>query len=114
MPDTPKTAGTPAENETFNDPDLQNSEQNEAGTQAQDVAEDALHPSPDEDDVLESSPGGNTDPGDLVPRDVPDLVDNLNHMLSSGEIDMGAFEGEELMDDEDDEDDGEDDSDEEE
>ena len=104
MPDTPKTPGTPSPDEVFNDPDLQNSEQSEAGMQAQDVADDALHQSPEDEDVLDSSPGSPSNPADLVPRDVPDLVDNLNHMLSSGQIDMGAFEGEELMDDEDDSD----------
>lgn len=100
MPPTPKTAESPARDGIFNDPDLQNSEQNEAGTQAQDVADEALHQSPEDEDVLESSPGTQADPADLVPRDVPDLVDNLNHMMRSGQIDMGAFEGEDLMDDE--------------
>ena len=83
----------------YNDPDLQNSEQNEEGTQAQDVAEEALHPQLGE----ESEPGGKPDPADLVPRDVPDLVDKEEEMLRTGRIDLDAFEGEEMMDDEDEE-----------
>jgi hypothetical protein len=101
MPPTQKPTPT---DQDFNDPDLQNSEQSEQGTQAQDVADDALNPLPDDEDVFESSPDSAEDAGDIVPRDVPDLVDNLDHMLRSGQIDMGAFEGEDLMDDEDEED----------
>jgi hypothetical protein len=81
----------------FNDPDRQNSEQNEEGTQAQDVADEALH----KDYGEESEPGENANPADPVPRDVPDLVEKENDMLHSGRIDMDAFEGEEKMDDED-------------
>ena len=83
----------------FNDPDRENSEQDETGRQAQDLADEAL--AGDELAVPESEKGSPDNPADLVPRDVPDLVDNLNGMLSSGRIDMGAFEGEENMDDED-------------
>ena len=85
----------------FNDPDRDNSEQNEDGMQAQDVAEEALHG--DDFVIADSVPGSPDNPADLVPRDVPDLVDNLKGMLNSGRIDMGAFEGEENMDDEDEE-----------
>ena len=98
MSDNPKDS---ALEEGFNDPDIQNSEQNEDGTQAQDIAEEALSFDAEEDDVLESSAAPQTDPTDIVPRDVPDLVDNIKNMLHSGQIDMGAFEGEEGMDDED-------------
>ena len=84
----------------FNDPDLQNSEQSEEGTQAQDVADDAIALTDEEEDVLESEDGSPAGVGDVVPRDVPDLVDNLKNMLNSGRIDMDAFEGEEGMDDE--------------
>lgn len=81
-----------------NDPDRQNSEQNEEGTQAQDIAEDALHP----DASIETEAGGARDPADIVPRDVPDLVSKEEEMVRSGRIDLGAFESEEKMDDEDD------------
>lgn len=83
----------------FNDPDLQNSEQSEAGTQAQDVAADAQRS--EGDDALESERVQSDDPGELLPDDTPDLIDHMNDMLNSGRIDMDAFEGEELMDDDD-------------
>ena len=89
----------------FNDPDLENAEQNEAGTQAQDVADEILK---GEIEVDESEPGSPANPADLVPRDVPDLVDTMEGMIRSGRIDRGAFEGEESMDDEDEEEDEED------
>lgn len=90
----------PVTDDDFNDPDLENSEQNEEGTQAQDIAEDALNAT-EGDDALDSESGSHAAADDLVPRDVPDLVDNLKNMVRSGRIDMGAFEGEENMDDED-------------
>lgn len=80
----------------FNDPDRQNSEQNEQGSQAQDVARDALAGEAN----TESEHGRAANPADVVPRDVPDLVDIEKAMLRSGQIDMGAFEGEPDMDDE--------------
>ncbi|QZP09922.1 hypothetical protein K5X80_14390 [Caenibius sp. WL] len=80
----------------FNDPDRENSEQNEDGTQAQDVAQDALNP----DLVDKTEPGHNAAIADVVPRDVPDLVSKQKEMLRSGKIDMDAFDGEEDMDDE--------------
>lgn len=81
----------------FNDPDRQNSEQNEEGSQAQDVSADALAGETAED----SEPANNDDPFDIVPRDVPDLVDVEKAMIRSGRIDMDALEGEPKMDDED-------------
>ena len=83
--------------EDFNDPDAQNSEQNEDGTQAQDVAEDAFGRSGDPSE--DSEPGGKGNPADLVPRDLPDLVDKMKDMKRSGKIDMDAHAGEEKMDD---------------
>lgn len=82
----------------FNDPESQNSEQSEAGTQAQDVAADAL--AGGDDDPLESERVQADNPGELLPDDTPDLIDHMNDMLHSGRIDMDAFEGEELLDDE--------------
>lgn len=38
----------------------------------------------------------------IVPDDVPDLVDTMNAMIRSGQIDNGAYAGEPRMDDEDD------------
>lgn len=81
-------------------PETDNSEQNEAGTQAQDVAADALA---DHSDLSEDSErGGHDDPGDLIPDDTEDLVEKMNAMQRSGHIDFDAYAGEPSMDDEED------------
>ena len=77
----------------------ENSEQNEAGTQAQDVAESARMRSTDPSE--ESEHGGHGNPAQIIPDDVPDLVDTMNAMNRSGQIDMDAYAGEPAMDDED-------------
>ena len=82
----------------FNDPDEQNAEQSEAGTQAQDVADDARVSALDR--AEESEHGGKTNPAQLIPDDTPDLVDKMTEMNRSGRIDMDAYAGEENMDDE--------------
>lgn len=86
--------------EPVNDPDRENSEQAEEGTQAQDVAEDARRRSTDlsEDSVH----GGRRNPAQIIPDDVPDLVDKMNEMNRSGRIDNDAYAGEPMMDDEED------------
>lgn len=76
-----------------------NAEQDDEGSQAQDVAADALH-RPYRQDV-ETERGGTPDPAQLIPDDTEDLVDHMNAMNRSGRIDMGAYEGEDNMDDED-------------
>ncbi|MCW2382144.1 hypothetical protein M2336_003005 [Sphingobium sp. B1D7B] len=83
----------------FNDPDKDNAEQDESGTQAQDVAADA-QANPYRGDS-ETEHGGKPNPAQVMPIDAPDLVDTMNQMDRSGLIDMGAYEGEENMDDED-------------
>ena len=85
----------------FNDPDAQNAEQAEAGSQAQDVAADARVAALD--CAEDSEHGGKPNPAQIIPDDAPDLVDKMNEMNRSGQIDMDAFEGEEDMDDEADE-----------
>lgn len=84
----------------YNDPDIQNAEQNEGDSQAQDVERDAeLAPT---DRAEDSEHGGRSNPASLIPDDMQDLVDHMNDMARSGRIDMDAFEGEpESMDDED-------------
>lgn len=84
--------------ELANDPDTQNSEQNEQGTQAQDVTDDVRRGS---NFVLEESEKiKSNDPGEIIADDTPDLVDHMNEMVRSGHIDMGAFAGEDDHDDE--------------
>jgi hypothetical protein len=78
-------------------PETINREQQDPG-QAQDVADDARHP---ERGLGESSraPGDRTQ---ILPDDVPDLVETMNGMVRSGRIDNGAFAGEPQHDDEED------------
>ena len=80
-------------------PELDNDEQRDAD-QAQDVADDAMML--DGDLSEESEHGGRSDPGAVMPDDVPDLVDTMNQMVTSGRIDNGAFAGEPMHDDEED------------
>lgn len=82
-------------------PDRDNAEQDETGSQAQDVARDALARPWREPGSGESVHGGKPNPAQTLPDDEPDLVDKMRDMDRSGRIDMGAFEGEEPMDDED-------------
>lgn len=82
----------------FNDPDAQNLEQAEAGTQAQDITADARVA--DLDGMEPSDHGGKTNPAQLLPDDQADLIDKMTEMRRTGQIDMDAFEGEEPMDDE--------------
>jgi hypothetical protein len=84
----------------FNDPDAQNSEQREEDAQAHSVEQDAELAGTDLSE--ESEPGGKTNPAQITPDDVPDLVDQMNGMRRSGHIDMDAYRGEpDSMDDED-------------
>ena len=75
-------------------PEAHNSEQDDEGAQAQTVADEALRARGESVSDSEKVPGG--DPGDGV----PDLVDHMNQMASSGRIDMSAFRGERSDDDE--------------
>ena len=68
--------------------------------QAQDVTDDALNLA--NDPYVESEHGGTPNPAGIIPEDVPDLVDTMNQMVSSGRIDNGAFAGEPMHDDEED------------
>lgn len=81
-------------------PETDNAGQSEAGTQAQDVAADALvgRTGLSED----SERGGHRDPTELLPDDTEDLVEKMNAMDRSGHIDFGAFAGEPPMGDEED------------
>ncbi len=73
-------------------------EQDDADSQAQTIADDALGR---ETDVYEDSEkGGPRDLGAIGPNDAPDLIDRMEQMVSSGHIDMGAYRGEPAHDDE--------------
>ena len=66
-----------------------NREQLDEG-QAQDVAEDARHGGPG---LADSTHGGKTNPAQILPDDVPDIVDRMNEMVRSGRIDNDAYSG---------------------
>ena len=88
------------------DPIEENSEQTDDG-QAQDVGDDAVARLKDRghagrDPIVDSEHGGRSNPAAIMPDDVPDLVDTMKQMLTSGLIDNGAFAGEPMMDDEED------------
>lgn len=73
-------------------------EQDDADTQAQTVADDALGAGTDP--YEDSEKGGSRDTVALTPDDAPDIIDRMEQMVSSGHIDMGAFRGEPAHDDE--------------
>jgi hypothetical protein len=77
-----------------------NSEQAEVGSQAQDVADDAIARSTDLSE--DSERGGRPNPAQIIPDDTEDLVEKMEAMNRSGRIDMDAFAGEPSMDDEED------------
>lgn len=76
-----------------------NQEQDDGSAQAQTVADDALTGRADSG-AEDSERGGSPDVGAVTPDDVPDLVDTMEQMVSSGRIDMGAYRGEPAHDDE--------------
>ena len=73
-----------------------NREQQDEG-QANDVADAVRRTEPGRP---QSMRGGRTDPAQILPDDVPDLVETMNGMVRSGQIDNGAFAGEPDHDDE--------------
>ena len=78
----------------------ENSEQDDSGAQAQDVADDAITRSIDLSE--DSKRGGRPNPAQIIPDDTEDLVEKMEAMNRSGRIDMDAYSGEPQMDDEED------------
>lgn len=76
-------------------PETVNTEQQDAEAQAQSVADEALTKSTSVLGLEDSE----KPKGGLEPMDVPDLVDHMKQMESSGTIDMSAYSGEDTMDD---------------
>ena len=100
---TPPRNPIAAKNAADNDqaPEAHNQSQDDAGEQAQTLADEALGRESDfgegESEKPEYDSISDTD-GDST----PDLVDTMEQMVSSGHIDMGAFRGERNDDDEED------------
>lgn len=72
-------------------PEAHNDEQDDEGSQAQTVAEEARGKNPAKDG---SSPTESRKPRDPDGASEQDLVDHMRDMESSGRIDMGAYRGE--------------------
>ncbi|MFM7348001.1 MAG: hypothetical protein ACKO01_00755 [Erythrobacter sp.] len=79
--------------------ETRNREQDDEGTQAQDVAEDARRHDSATTSPLESTKVGGDD-FDPAPDSKGDLIDEMNRMEGEGRIDMSAFAGEPNHDDE--------------
>jgi hypothetical protein len=91
----PLASTTPPEREIA--PELHNAEQEDEGSQAQTLADEALGRAGGDFALSDSEKvGGGDDDGGM-----PDLVDHMNQMTTSGRIDMSAFRGERNDDDED-------------
>lgn len=79
-------------------PETVNSEQEDGAAQAQTVADEALSRATSvlgEQDLGDRASGQDDDSGGM-----PDLVDHMKQMVSSGVIDMSAYRGERNDDDE--------------
>lgn len=75
----------------------ENSEQQDEESQAHNVADAALDRTGEPD---AGSTKTETSPHQITPDDTPDLVDRIEQMVSSGQIDEDAFAGEPQHDDE--------------
>ena len=82
-------------------PEAHNSEQDDEPAQAQTVAGDALDgAAAGQMGGEDSEHGGATNPAQVQPDDAQDVVDHMEQMESSGQIDMDAYRGERSDDDE--------------
>lgn len=78
-------------------PETHNDEQDDHRDQAQEVAEEARELTPETDTPTESGKGGGR--SDLMNDSTQDSVDRMKDMEQSGRIDMGAYRGEDNLDD---------------
>jgi len=76
-------------------PEAHNADQDDEPAQAQSLADEVRSGSDRLALGTERAPGGEDDSGGM-----PDLVDHMNQMVTSGRIDMSAFRGERSDDDE--------------
>jgi len=80
------------------DTETHNAEQDDEG-QAPEI-ESFRRDGGDVDIEIDESEHGSGDPAQIIPDDVPDLVDRMKGMAQSGHIDMDAYAGEPVHDDE--------------
>lgn len=78
-------------------PETHNDEQDDHRNQAQEVAEEARKLTPGTGSPTESTKGSNS--SGLMNDSTQDVVDHMRDMESSGRIDMGAYRGEDNLDD---------------
>jgi hypothetical protein len=83
-----------------NTPESFNSEQDDEAAQAQTVSDDAIRVIADRSANLEREHGGTTNPAQIDPDDTQDVLDHMNQMERSGQIDMDAYRAERSDDDE--------------
>jgi hypothetical protein len=83
-----------------NIPESFNSEQDDEASQAQTVSDDAIRAIAHRSANLESEHGGTTNPAQINPDDTQDVLDHMNQMERSGQIDMDAYRAERSDDDE--------------
>lgn len=98
MPDTTGKPEPDTATQATLAPETHNSEQDDEQAQAQTLADEANGRKPGD----YGSPTESVKPkkGDLDEDSTPDLIDQMHAMERSGRIDMGAYNGEENMDDE--------------
>ena len=75
-------------------PETDNSEQDDEQSQAQTVAQQAMAGNQGYQDGEDSVHGGQPNPAAVNPDDTQDVVDHMNQMEQSGNIDMDAYRGE--------------------
>ena len=96
-----ETPTAPVPTPPIPDAPTDNREQDDESAQAQTVADDAIRGIPDARvKNEESAHGGTTNPAQIVADDEQDVVDHMEQMERSGQIDMGAYRGERNDDDE--------------
>lgn len=96
-----ETPTAPVPTPPIPDAPTDNREQDDESAQAQTVANDAIRGFPDARVKNEESEhGGTTNPAQIVADDEQDVVDHMEQMERSGQIDMGAYRGERNDDDE--------------
>lgn len=86
MADTPQNNGSDR-----NDSSGTINESQQDNASANDVADDAMRKG---QDPSEDSEKGGSAGISVAPQDEPDLVDRMDQMVSSGQIDLDAFDGE--------------------
>jgi len=99
IPDAPTDQG--ADSRPNDRVESQSQEQDDEDAQAQTVADDAMRGFASDATVSsDSEHGGTTNPAQIIPDDDQDVVDHMQQMEKSGQIDMDAFRGERSDDDE--------------